>query len=563
LTQTCHGDRRGKSRARTEFATPSAGALVLERVGLKVPRRGGDLSKTNRLKKCLTLLGGINFVCLAVQTILSYGLAPITPFHHPPENTAEFLGKLAQTLAFLGPKAQAFVSGQSVFARQSVFLAVYCLPLLISTGVFLALLILLARHHQGLTADAPRMLFRWAAGFACASLLASPVLVKDFWLSLVWGRMAATGVNPYYAAMPVEMLRTLPVGQSDLRMTYGPLWAVISAAIMWLSGEHIYLAALLFKLLLAAAWVWSVWLVWRLLEEHPLWNQCVGIAIFGWVPLSVTQIVADGHNDIVMVLFLLLWLYWLKRGDSMKSVLALASSVLTKYTTAPLFFLDLLQWRPWRKRQLLTYLPRVTAAALFMLLMFGLYYRSRGFFASTFSVKSWDFFTPSTALEALQQLVGIHWWRATQVLRALFLLLAGYSVVRYWLRHDQTGVYQAALAILSAEMFGLAGHVWPWYLLWLLGGAALAPKSALARWVIGLAVASPFPILVWVVYPDINPFSIFFIPSLALYAFSVLWLALVPRRWFPQAAAGNPVLAHAAPRSPSAHEALRLQSTEP
>ncbi|MGE0887486.1 MAG: hypothetical protein AB7P14_28530 [Blastocatellales bacterium] len=495
-----------------------------------------DVAKKHWLKKAIKLLGSITVTCLAVQTIISFGLAPIV---RSPGQRTEFFNGVARSLWFLGSGVQSFVLGQSSLVHQHIFLLAYCLPLLIATCVFLALLILLSRHNQILDTDTPRRLFGWTICFAAVSILASPVLVKDFWLSLVWGRMAALGMNPYYVLPPSELLQPLPLGSTVTRMTYGPLWAVISTITMWLAGSHIYLGAILFKLLLAGAWTWSVWLIWQLLKDYSYYHQCIGIAVFGWMPLSVTQIVADGHNDILMIVFLLIWLWGLKRGNAIKSSVALAASVLCKYTTGPLFFLDLLHWRGWRKNQLFTYLTRMLAAGLFIAVTFALFYRSTEFFASTFSMKDWHFYTPADAVDALQQLIGVGWWRSPMIIKAFFVLLAISYVIHYWARPDQKRLFKAVLAIMSGVLFGIAGHIWPWFLLWVLCVAALDSESALSRWVIGVALISPFHILVWIVFPNLNHFYIFFIPALVVYGFSVLWLAFAPRRWFPSSVANN------------------------
>ena len=486
-----------------------------------------------RLKTWLTLLGVVNIVAFATYAVISYGLTPVMSLDvmNPAPRKAEIFGKLAQMIGFLGPGAQSFVSGQCALIRRGVFLLLYSLPLLISTGVFLALLILLARYHRDLESSTPKSLFRWAVIFAAISVLASPTLVQDFWLSLAWGRMVAVGLNPYYTDLKPEFAQGFPLDYwFDQRMTYGPLWAVVAGIVMWLAGQHVLLATGLFKLLLAGAWVASLRVIWLLLQGRSLWHQCAGIGIFGWLPLSLNQTVADGHNDVFMGLFLLLWLYGLERKKTVWASLSLAASALIKYVTAPLFLLDLLHLKYSKGRRLLEYFPQIMAASVLMAVTLGLFYRSPDFFTPTVSMGSWHFCSPSDSINALGRLIGVNLKFLGSGVRAFFFLLPVYFIMRYTKQPSPEEFHEAVLAIISGMLFSVVGHVWPWFLLWVLGLIALIPGTALARWGLGVALVMPFPFLVWTIFPFRDSFII---PSLLLFPLVVLWFVFAPSRWFP------------------------------
>jgi hypothetical protein len=510
-------------------------------IARRQPLMSGD---ARRLRIWLGILGGINAACLAAHVVLSYGLTTLAPFGQVQEHEAESFRRLALSLAFLGRDVQAFVTGQSVLSRAEAFLAASSLPLLSSTAVFVALLALLARHRQELDANAPRLLFRWAVAFAVLSAFASPVLVQDFWLSAGWGRIVADGLNPYYVRLTPEFARGLPLDGFDvepatrMRMTYGPLWAVVSGVVMGLVGERVWLAAALFKALLAGAWIACLRLIWLSLRDRSAWSQCAGLAIFGWVPLSVTQTVAEGHNDVFLVLFLCLWLYALERSRPVWASLSLAASVLVKYVSAPLFLLDLLHLRHSRKKRLADYLLPLAAAAALLSLTFGLFLRSPEFFTPAVSMQDWRFYTLSDAVIGLGKLAGITDFNAfpgplfvalALLARALFPFLAVYTLVRYMRWPTAERFRETVLALMAAILFGVLGHLWPWFLLWALGAAAMVPGSPLTRWVVGVALAAPFPILAWTVFPEADPFTV---PTVALYAFALLWFGFAPRGWW-------------------------------
>jgi uncharacterized membrane protein len=64
------------------------------------------------------------------------------------------------------------------------------------------------------------------------------------------------------------------------------------------------------------------------------------LLIYAWSPLVVLQFAFSGHNDVLMILLLLLALYFDRREKPYYSALALAGATLTKFVpllTLPLF----------------------------------------------------------------------------------------------------------------------------------------------------------------------------------------------------------------------------------
>ncbi|MSO21562.1 MAG: hypothetical protein EXQ56_14135 [Acidobacteria bacterium] len=182
----------------------------------------------------------------------------------------------------------------------------YLLSLLLCTGTFLVLLMLLRRNQSVLTPGIVRSIYGWAFAFGLAALLAMPILVNDLWFSIAWGRLGASGVNPYHSDLTAQALRELPFGRSTIsRSPYGPTWTAISSALAWLAHGKVWAEFLLFKLLLGMAWFGSLAQLRALLATEGLWLQAVGAAVLGWLPLSVLQAVSEGHNDIVMVFLML------------------------------------------------------------------------------------------------------------------------------------------------------------------------------------------------------------------------------------------------------------------
>lgn len=487
----------------------------------------------SRINNFLFVLALTNTAIFIFYTLASYGLAPTAPVKMKEPNEAAVFAKLAGKLSFLGPEVENFVSGNSFLRDPEIWAAVYTIPVLVSTAVFLAALGLLAKYKHEINQATLKILFLGGAIFAGVLLLAAPVLAHDFWLSLAWGRMIAAGYNPYHTDFMVQLSRDLPL-DAAVRMTYGPLWAVLSTVVMALTGDYFILSALLFKIILAGAWLGTLRLIWLLLRERSLWFQAVGILIFGWMPVSVLSTSADGHNDAAMVVFVLLWLYWLKMDKKVLGSLALAASVLVKYVTAPLFVLDFLHCYFAQRRRILGYLPQLAVAAGFMGLSLALFYRSPEFFDYLLQRNDWRAFRPNDALYAIEILTGIELGYIPKIALLIFPFIALVNLAQYVRKPDEVRFYVCVLAVLSAVLYSLSGFIWPWYLTFLLAIAALVPGTALTRWTIGVALAFSFPLVLLNAYPFAGRNVLYDIPVLALYGFALLWTVFSPRSWFPK-----------------------------
>jgi alpha-1,6-mannosyltransferase len=490
-------------------------------------------------RRAITALGVLNVAVMSAYTVSSYGFARIVPFGTPEPIEARVLGRLADAIAPAGSAVNAFLRGESVFAAPTPFFLTYALFLLVPSLAFVALLAVLSRHRRALDDATARRLFRWSAAFACALALAHPVLVQDFWLSAGWGELVSRGTNPYYVNLDPQVTEGLPLDYLGLLMTYGPLWALVSGGVMTVSGGSALAAGLLFKGLLVAMWIGALALIARLLAGRPPAERCAGMAVAGWLPLGAYQIAAEGHNDAGMVFLVLLWLVLLERARPLAATAALAGSVLIKYLSAPLFLLDLLHLMRARGRPWTAYVPHAALAATMGIGVFAIFFRSPAFFESTVHMAEWHFLTPRDAVVATGRLLGIEPSLGSLggvvvaglavAVQLCFVALIPVGIRLYWRNPGVESFRRAALLITAGILFGIAGHLWPWFLTWGVALAALQPSAAVARFTVGVALAVPFAVLQWTTFPGAEQLTRI---TPLLYLFAVGWYVLAPRRWF-------------------------------
>lgn len=445
------------------------------------------------LRRWIHLLGAASLVACLAMSVLSYAQAPtLWQGEHAPRAQA-FFDAVALRLAGASPFR--FADGNAMVIATSF------LPLAVATVATLALLLILLRHRGPLDAATPRLVLGWALAFGAACLPAFPVFTQDFWLSLAWGRMIAGGVNPYHTTFPPGSLAGLPLDHFPMAMSYGPLWGLLSGGIMALSGGSVLAAAILFKLLLAAAWAGTVVLVDRIARNLPARDRCLAIAVVGWTPLSATQSLAEGHNDIAMVWLIVLWLCWLLEGGRWTAPGALVASVLCKYTTLPLFLVDaacaLGRDRGPMLHRLARYARTLVVPGLVGLALLLLFFRSWHFFDGITLISAWQFLQPGDAVEALEELVGFSLLPLSVAVIGFFPVVALHRLAMTMRAATVDNILRASLAVMAAVLFSAIPHLWSWYLIWVLAPAALVPGWWLSRFVVGAAIMTPFTVVFW------------------------------------------------------------------
>jgi alpha-1,6-mannosyltransferase len=471
--------------------------------------------QTSFLRVGVNLLGAVAVVAYAVLAFLSYVQVPVLWRNH---------GAAPHAVAFFEDLATKFpLFGLShLFETNAAVIISYCVPVAIITAAWIALVAILYRREHTLDANLDALLMRWSVAFAVVSVLAFPLFTQDFWLSMAWGRMAAEGTNPYHNLFTDETLTGLPLDHFPMVMSYGPAWAILSGAVMAVTGKSVLAATILFKGVLLAAWLASLALIRTMTASKPALDRCLAIVVAGWLPLGVLQTVAEGHNDIFMVWLALMWLALLGQGRWMAPV-ALMGSALGKYVTAPLFLVDVIvAWRlhglGWRQL-----FVRYVGPGLLGIAVFGIFYRSPEFFEGTRVISEWQFLQPRHAVEAIELAVGFDLDVLDWLITACFAGIALYSVVVLLRSPTLDNATKAALAIMSAISFVGIAHLWPWYLVWTVLLAALVPRWWLARFVIGVSVLAAFSLSFWWVEPIEHSREW---ASLVLYVGAVLWCLL-------------------------------------
>lgn len=462
--------------------------------------------------------------CLGLMCLMAYiAIAALSYFEAPVIWTSQFAPNASAAFAKLFGQEH-LNAIRALFGGPMPAIVTRWVPVILISAAAIALMILVRRNEAGEDDAIATRSLQWAYVFALAAFFAYPVFTQDFWLSALWGDMTISGTNPYHQKFTPEMITGLglPLDHFPMTMSYGPLWAVLSAAVMSVSGGSVILAGLLFKLILLAGWCATLFLVDRIMHAVSPGNRALALIVAGWVPLGVLETVAEGHNDIAMALFALLWLALLLQ-KRMSAPVALAVSVLCKYTTAPLFLVDMLHSLRAHRIGFANYVRRMILPGLIGLAITALFYRSFAFFDGVRLVDSWHFMQPSDAFLAITDLLGGWGEPLENLFLLIFPAIAAHQAVTYWKQPDNEQLFRLVLAVMCTVTFSAIGHVWSWYLVWTLPLAALVPRWWLSRFVTGLALVVPFTVLVWWV-PEFEDYKN--LAALLMYVAAAVWTVL-------------------------------------
>jgi hypothetical protein len=205
-------------------------------------------------------------------------------------------------------------------------------------------------------------------------LLGRAMLSTDIYSYAWYGRIGALeGGNPYldppknYLDSDIEGWMEWEVWNGVLPCVYGPVWVMLAEGIAHLAhavgGKELAVHVLGHRLLADISHLINIWLIWRVAgglaarlasrEGHAegLPRKWAGLQIgatltYAWNPLIILEFGLSGHNDAIMISFLLVAVWLLSRGMWRWAAVALAAASLVKLT-ALLFLPFYLLW-VWR-----------------------------------------------------------------------------------------------------------------------------------------------------------------------------------------------------------------------
>jgi hypothetical protein len=331
-----------------------------------------------------------------------------------------------------------------------------------------------------------------AAGLSWAVLLPMyPLGSTDIFDYILHGRMVGLyHLNPF-----VQTARQVPgdvfsqyVGWPDAPSAYGPLWEVLAGRVAWLANGgglihpgipgDIIRNVIAFKLVGIVFLAASAAVVGLILHQRsPDWALS-GVFLLAANPIVVYETAGNGHNDIVMVFFVLLAVLAILYHRYTLGVLALTAGTLIKFIpilmipAAALIALRDLPSHRARARFLLVSAVAGLALIVVCYLPFwdGLRVLSIGrreqLFTSSLPTIIAFLLAPRLGLPVAMSRISL-------LAAGLTVLFATWEGSRAWHDRSWTSFVRSAFDISILYLLGTALWLWPWYSVWPLALAVL------------------------------------------------------------------------------------------
>jgi hypothetical protein len=186
--------------------------------------------------------------------------------------------------------------------------------------------------------------------FAIPLLQTYPINANDLYRYVIRGRVSSVyGQSPYAAApdaFPDDPFLPLAGEWADETSPYGPLWELLAAGITRLTQHNLLAGLLAFKLVGLLAHLACGWLIWQLLAQADAAKQRGFTLLWLWNPALLLMFVVDGHNDVLMMVWQLvaIW-FWRQKRPSLTLLFLLLAALTKPIALLPIPFFALAIWR--------------------------------------------------------------------------------------------------------------------------------------------------------------------------------------------------------------------------
>lgn len=222
------------------------------------------------------------------------------------------------------------------------------------------------------------LILGFGALFALTMTFVYPVTAIDVFVyiahSVVLVQYHANPIIVPAATYSNDPLIALAGGWTGFVAPYGPLGIVIDALPTWIVGRNLLANLLLIKLMFSAMLIIEAFLVYKILTQVAPKVALAGALFIAWNPYALFEFCANSHNDIAMMLFVLLATLALVNDRPVLAFNLIVASALVKYATLPLlplFLIYSIVHQPTHQKRI-TYLAlAITTSLALIVIIFG------------------------------------------------------------------------------------------------------------------------------------------------------------------------------------------------
>jgi hypothetical protein len=342
-----------------------------------------------------------------------------------------------------------------------------------------------------------------------------PLGSTDIWDYIIHGRMLALHhANPFVqvaANYPGDVFAWY-AGWPFATSAYGPFWEVLAAATASLvPGPNIIQGVVAFKILVGVFLLASVGVVAMILRRVAPERALLGAFLLAWNPVVLYETLGNGHNDIVMVFWMLAAIHMLIDRRYTLGILALIAGALVKFIPLlmiPAAGLIALRDLPnWRDRAIFLVTTTIAGCALIFVA-----YQPFWVGPQVLSVARREAMYTSS----LPAAIVIYLWpklgwavaaaRISKIAATLTAIYAVYEGFRAMSDRSWHSFTRSAFSICMFYLLLTCLWFWDWYAVWPLALAAVLPSGHATRLaqIFGVAALSK-PLVFGPLYQSFTP----------------------------------------------------------
>ena len=343
-----------------------------------------------------------------------------------------------------------------------------------------------------------------------------PFTSGDIFYYLGIGRINTSnyGQNPYYTTIKdfvddgnealLENDSVLKQGYEhywgDTTVVYGPVWTLICRFVAFLSFGSVDFGLLLFKLFALLVHVLNCYLIYKIT------NRKMFALLYGLNPLLLLEGIVCVHNDIFVILFTLISLYFLLKKNSIAlSVIFLAIATGIKYFKILLLpFIIIYHFRKEKpSKRLLKCIAYGALFALVLVLFYIIYIRDleifnglfvqQGKYAKNFYIIILEYFTQPANLAGTVNKILLYSFIIIYFFTCVILLTKKKIKFRNEIRNYNY--------LLLAFLFLLITNFQVWYIMWLFP-TFMFQKKNMTKLIIQISLIAEFATTLFIAYGE-------------------------------------------------------------
>ncbi|MFN2190174.1 MAG: polyprenol phosphomannose-dependent alpha 1,6 mannosyltransferase MptB [Candidatus Promineifilaceae bacterium] len=209
--------------------------------------------------------------------------------------------------------------------------------------------------------------------FCLPLLLTYPINATDIYRYFIQARITIVHNLDPFSIPPANLVgdpyAPLAGEWADVASPYGPLWELVAGGAIRFTPDDLYSSMLIFKSLSMAAFLAGAAVIWLSLPRTNETRRSAAAVLWAWNPSLLLIFTMDGHNDSLMLLWLLLGWLLISRDKFQLGMIVMLLAPLTKAIALlplPIFFIYI--WKRLPDISARFRFTLITAAAGFLLL---------------------------------------------------------------------------------------------------------------------------------------------------------------------------------------------------